>query len=62
MAGPVQPTVIKRYANRRLYNSCNGQYVSRKSLEAMARRGEEFVVFDTMTGKDITHSGASAAK
>jgi polyhydroxyalkanoate synthesis repressor PhaR len=49
-------TVIKRYANRRLYNSLTGQYVSRKSLEEMARRGEEFVVEDTTTGEDITHS------
>jgi polyhydroxyalkanoate synthesis repressor PhaR len=49
-------TVIKRYANRRLYNSRTGQYVSRKSLEEMARRGEEFVVEDTTTGEDITHS------
>ena len=48
--------VIKRYANRRLYNSCSGQYVSRKSLEEMARRGEEFVVEDTTTGEDITHA------
>jgi polyhydroxyalkanoate synthesis repressor PhaR len=49
-------TVIKRYANRRLYNSHTGQYVSRKSLEEMARRGDEFVVEDTTTGEDITHS------
>ena len=48
--------VIKRYANRRLYNSRTGQYVSRKSLEEMARRGEEFVVEDTTTGEDITQS------
>jgi polyhydroxyalkanoate synthesis repressor PhaR len=48
--------VIKRYANRRLYNSRTGQYVSRKSLEEMARRGEEFVVEDTTTGEDITYS------
>jgi polyhydroxyalkanoate synthesis repressor PhaR len=49
-------TVIKRYANRRLYNSSTGQYVSRKSLEEMARRGREFVVEDTTTGEDITHT------
>ena len=57
-AGPpsTKQTVIKRYANRRLYNSRTGQYVSRKSLEEMARRGEEFVVEDTTTGEDITHS------
>ena len=49
-------TVIKRYANRRLFNSRTGKYVSRKSLEEMARMGEEFVVEDTTTGEDITHS------
>src|SRR6476620_12580906 len=49
-------SVIKRYANRRLYNSLTGQYVSRKSLEEMAIQGEEFVVEDTTTGEDITHA------
>jgi polyhydroxyalkanoate synthesis repressor PhaR len=49
-------TVIKRYANRRLYNSRTGQYVSRKSLEEMAKRGDDFVVEDTTTGEDITRS------
>jgi polyhydroxyalkanoate synthesis repressor PhaR len=48
--------VIKRYANRRLYNSSTGRYVSRKTLEEMARKGEDFVVEDTTTGEDITHS------
>jgi len=55
-APSTKQTVIKRYANRRLYNSRTGQYVSRKSLEEMARRGEDFVVQDTTTGEDITHS------
>jgi polyhydroxyalkanoate synthesis repressor PhaR len=55
-APSTKQTAIKRYANRRLYNSSTGQYVSRKSLEEMARRGEEFVVEDTTTGEDITHS------
>jgi len=56
MARAVQQTTIKRYANRRLYNTRTGQYVSRKSLEAMARRGDNFAVLDTVTGEDITHS------
>jgi polyhydroxyalkanoate synthesis repressor PhaR len=55
-APSTKQTVIKRYANRRLYNSLTGQYVSRKSLEEMARRGEVFVVQDTTTGEDITQS------
>ena len=55
MAKSVQQSVIKRYANRRLYHTRTGQYVSRKSLEEMARRGEEFIVLDSNTGEDITH-------
>ena len=55
-ARSTSPIVIKRYANRRLYNSRTGQYVSRKTLVEMARRGEEFVVEDTTTGEDITHA------
>jgi polyhydroxyalkanoate synthesis repressor PhaR len=47
-------TVIKRYANRRL--NLSGQFASRKSLEEMVRKGEDFVVVDTTTGEDITHS------
>jgi polyhydroxyalkanoate synthesis repressor PhaR len=56
MALLVQPIVVKRHSNRRLYNTRTGKYVSRKSLEAMARNGEDFVVFDTTTGEDITRS------
>jgi polyhydroxyalkanoate synthesis repressor PhaR len=56
MAPAVRQITIKRYANRRLYNTRTGQYVSRKSLETMARRGDDFVVLDTRTGEDITHS------
>jgi polyhydroxyalkanoate synthesis repressor PhaR len=56
MVNSVQQTIIKRYANRRLYNSRTGQHVSRKSLEEMARNGEDFVVQDTTSGEDITHS------
>jgi polyhydroxyalkanoate synthesis repressor PhaR len=56
MAKSTQQIVIKRYANRRLYHTRTGQYVSRKTLEEMARRGEEFIVEDTTTGEDITQS------
>jgi polyhydroxyalkanoate synthesis repressor PhaR len=56
MARAPQLTTIKRYANRRLFDTRTGQFVSRKSLEAMARQGEDFVVLDTVTGEDITHS------
>jgi hypothetical protein len=46
-------TIIKMYADRRLYNSRNGQYVSRKTLEEMARKGEDFEVVGTKTGEGI---------
>ena len=55
-ARSTNPIVIKRYANRRLYNTHNGQYMSRKALEQMARRGEHFVVLDITTGEDIMRS------
>jgi polyhydroxyalkanoate synthesis regulator protein len=51
MAPSFPPTVIKRHSNRRLYNNTRtGRYASRKNLEAMARNGEDFVVFDATTG------------
>jgi polyhydroxyalkanoate synthesis repressor PhaR len=56
MAASVQPIIVKRHSNRRLYNTRTGKYVSRKNLEAMARNGEDFVVFDATTGEDITRS------
>ena len=56
MALSVQPIIIKRYANRRLYYSRTGQFVSRKDLEVMARKGRDFVVVESATGEDITRS------
>jgi polyhydroxyalkanoate synthesis repressor PhaR len=48
--------VIKRYATRRLYNTAVDKYVSLEELAAMARGGEDFVVYDAKTGEDITRS------
>ena len=56
MASSVQPIVVKRHSNRRLYNTRTGKYVSRKNHEAMARNGEDFVVIDATTGEDITRA------
>jgi polyhydroxyalkanoate synthesis repressor PhaR len=56
MTSAVQPIIVKRYANRRLYHSRTGRYVSRRDLEKMARNGEEFVVVDSAAGEDITRS------
>lgn len=50
------PVVIKKYANRRLYNTGTSTYVTLEDLAQMVRRGEEFVVHDAKTGNDITHA------
>lgn len=48
--------VVKKYANRRLYNTATSSYVTLDELSRMVRDGEEFVVFDAKTGEDITRS------
>ena len=50
------PVVIKKYANRRLYNTGTSTYVTLEDLAGMVRRDEEFLVQDAKTGDDITHS------
>ena len=47
-------TIIKKYANRRLYHTGSSAYVTLDDLADMVRRGEEFVVQDAKTGEDIT--------
>lgn len=49
-----KPVVIKKYANRRLYNTAASSYVTLDNLAEMVRDGVEFVVFDAKTGEDIT--------
>ncbi len=51
-----QPIVIKKYANRRLYNTGTSTYVTLEDLAAMVKRGEDFVVYDAKTSEDITRS------
>lgn len=48
--------VIKKYANRRLYNTATSSYVTLDYLADMVKNGQEFVVFDAKTNDDITHS------
>lgn len=48
--------VIKKYANRRLYNTAKSSYVTLEHLAEMVRAGEDFVVRDAKTGEDITRS------
>ena len=50
------PTVIKKYANRRLYHTGTSSYVTLEDLGRMVRNGEDFVVYDAKTGEDITRS------
>lgn len=47
---------IKKYANRRLYNTATSTYVTLETLAGMVKRGEHFQVFDAKTGEDITRS------
>ena len=56
MATDKQATVIKKYANRRLYHTGTSTYVTLEDLAGMVRQGEDFVVFDAKSGEDITRS------
>ena len=56
MAAEKQPTVIKKYANRRLYHTGTSSYVTLEDLALLVRNGEEFVVYDAKTAEDITRS------
>lgn len=55
MAAKDEPVVIKKYANRRLYNTGTSTYVTLEDLAEMVKKGEEFTVQDAKTGDDITH-------
>ena len=48
--------VIKKYANRRLYNTAKSSYVTLDDLSKMVRAGQDFVVYDAKSGDDITRS------
>jgi polyhydroxyalkanoate synthesis repressor PhaR len=48
--------VIKKYANRRLYNTGTSTYVTLEDLAEMVKKGEEFTVQDAKSGDDITHA------
>lgn len=50
-----EPVVIKKYANRRLYNTGTSTYVTLEDLAEMVKKGEDFTVQDAKTGEDITH-------
>jgi polyhydroxyalkanoate synthesis repressor PhaR len=51
-----EPVIIKKYANRRLYNTGTSTYVTLEDLAIMVKNGEDFIVYDAKTGEDITRS------
>ena len=53
---PEETIVIKKYANRRLYNTATSAYVTLDDLAEMVKSGDDFTVKDAKTGDDITHS------
>jgi polyhydroxyalkanoate synthesis repressor PhaR len=56
MAKPEGPVTIKKYANRRLYNTGTSTYVTLEDLATMVKNGEDFAVFDAKSSEDITRS------
>lgn len=51
-----EPVVVKKYANRRLYNTATSSYVTLEDLAKMIKDGGNFVVYDAKTGEEITRS------
>ena len=56
MSKSKDPVTIKKYANRRLYNTGTSSYVTLEDLATMVKDGDDFVVFDAKSGEDITRS------
>lgn len=54
--GDDEVVIVKKYANRRLYNTSTSSYITLDDLAAMVRENVEFQVLDAKTGDDITHS------
>ena len=53
---PGERVVIKKYANRRLYNTASSSYVTLEHLSEMVKQNIDFVVYDAKTNEDITRS------
>ncbi len=56
MTDAKKPITIKKYANRRLYNTGTSSYVTLEDLAKMVKEGDDFVVFDAKSNDDITRS------
>lgn len=54
-SGPPRPRVVKRYANRKLYDSVSRRYVTLEDIAALVAAGEEVEVVDQSTGEDLTN-------
>ena len=53
---PHNPVIVKKYANRRLYNTESSSYITLENLADMVRQDRDFVVYDAKSGEDITRS------
>lgn len=51
-----EPTLVKKYANRRLYDTVRSIYITQDDLREMVKTGEEFLVVDAKSGEDLTRS------
>ncbi len=51
---PADPVVIKKYANRRLYDTSNSRYINLEDIAALVRNGKDVQVLDAASGEDIT--------
>jgi polyhydroxyalkanoate synthesis repressor PhaR len=51
-----QPVIVKKYANRRLYNTESSSYITLDNLAEMVRNDRDFVVYDAKSGDDITRT------
>ncbi len=54
--GNRKPVIVKKYANRRLYNTATSSYVTLDDLAKLIKSGGDFVAYDAKTGEDITRS------
>jgi polyhydroxyalkanoate synthesis repressor PhaR len=54
--GVPAPVIVKKYANRRLYNTESSSYITLENLAEMVRKDRDFVVYDAKSGEDITRS------
>jgi polyhydroxyalkanoate synthesis repressor PhaR len=56
MAKENSPIIIKKYANRRLYNTDTSAYITLEDLACIVKKGDDFIVYDAKSGEDITRS------